>query len=112
MYGMKMEDVHCSSKQRMVIHKSDYGDFKNNGRFDNKTKIDQKCSQLTNCQVQSLCGGKKSCQLTVNNNLLPSQYCPDTSKEIYTEYTCVDEKFNPRTVNISKGKIHFYFVDD
>ena len=85
-----MEDVNCSPKQRMAIKRADYGDFNNSGTFDIKTKTDTTCSMLTNCHVKSRCGGEDSCELTFGSNLLPSQYCPDTSKEIYTEYTCVD----------------------
>ena len=86
-----MENVHCSPIQYMVVKNADYGDFDNGGTFDNNTNIDMQCSKLANCQVKSLCSGKRSCDLTMDNNLLPSQYCPDTSKEIYTQYTCVDK---------------------
>ena len=85
-----MKDVNCSPKQRMAIKRADYGDFNDGGTFDNNTKIDTTCSILTNCQIKSRCGGQDSCGLTLGSNLLPSQYCPDGSKEIYTEYTCVD----------------------
>ena len=89
-YGAKMENVHCSSIQRMAFKRADYGDFNNNDVFDGRASIDAKCSSLSNCQVRSRCGGKRSCALTMDSNLLPSPYCRDTSKEIYTEYTCVD----------------------
>lgn len=85
-----MKDVHCSPIQRMVFKKADYGDFNNNGTFDITAEIDRKCSILTNCQLKSHCGGSRSCELTIDNNLLPSQYCSDISKEIYTDYICVD----------------------
>ena len=85
-----MENIHCSPKQHMVVKSADYGDFDNGGTFDNNTNTDTQCSALTNCQVKSLCGGNRSCEVTMNNHLLPSQYCSNTSKEIYTKYTCVD----------------------
>lgn len=85
-----MENVGCSSIQRMKVHRADYGDFRRSNTFDINGKTDQICSILTNCQVKSLCGGKETCELTFNNNLLPTHYCSDHSKQIYTEYTCVD----------------------
>ncbi|CAB4042576.1 retinoschisin-like, partial, partial [Paramuricea clavata] len=85
-----MENVHCSPVQYMAVKKADYGDFNIGGRFYIGTNIDTNCSILTNCQVKSFCGGKRSCELTIDNNLLPSQYCSDTSKEMYTEYNCED----------------------
>ncbi|CAB4004623.1 Receptor-type tyrosine- phosphatase F [Paramuricea clavata] len=85
-----MKDVHCSLIQRMVFKKADYGDFNNNGTFDVTAEIDRKCSILTNCQLKSHCGGSRSCELTIDNNLLSSQYCSDISKEVYTDYICVD----------------------
>ncbi|CAB4010349.1 neuronal cell adhesion molecule isoform X1 [Paramuricea clavata] len=78
--------------QRMAIKRADYGDFNNNDVFDGRASIDAQCSPLSNCQVKSRCGGRRSCALTMGSNLLPSPYCRDTSKEIYIEYTCVDSK--------------------
>ena len=89
-YGTKIETFQCSPKQRIDIKRAVYGDFYKNGKFDGSARIDTKCSALTNCQVKSRCGGMKSCEFTVNGNLLTSQYCPDTGKEIYTEHECVD----------------------
>ena len=74
----------------MLVKSAYYGDFDNNGKFDQNANIDTQCSKLTNCQVKSLCGGKRSCEIAMDNNLLPSQYCSDPSKKIYTKYTCVD----------------------
>ena len=85
-----MEYVHCSPKQKMVLKSADYGDFNKNGAFNDDENFDTTCSKLTNCQVKSRCGGNRSCELTMDNNLLPSEYCSDTLKEIYTKYTCVD----------------------
>jgi hypothetical protein len=76
----------------MVVKSADYGDFDNRGTFNQNANIDKQCSALTNCQVKSLCGGKRSCELTMDNKLLPSEYCPDISKEIYTKYTCTNEE--------------------
>ena len=73
-----------------MVKSADYGSFDNNGAFKPNAAIDTQCSRLTNCQVKSLCGGQRSCELTIDNNLLPSKYCSDTSKQIYTKYTCVD----------------------
>ena len=74
----------------MMVKSADYGGFDNNGTFHPNANIDSQCSKLTNCQVKSLCDGNRSCELTMDNNLLPSQYCSDTSKQVYTKYTCVD----------------------
>ena len=89
-YNARMENVGCSKIQHMMIQAADYGNYDNNGTFNNNAAIDTQCSKLTNCQVKSLCGGNRSCELTMDNNLLPSQYCSDTSKQVYTKYTCVD----------------------
>ena len=89
-YGTKMKYVHCSPIQHMVVKKADYGDFSKNGAFNDDKNVDAHCSALTNCQVKSLCGGNTSCELAVDNNLLPSTYCSDTSKQIYIQYTCTD----------------------
>ena len=86
-YNAKMENVHCSPIQYMRVKSADYGDF---GTFGHNPSIDTQCSKLTNCQVKSLCGCNRSCELTMGSNLLPSQYCSDTTKQIYTKYTCVD----------------------
>ncbi|XP_028402574.1 receptor-type tyrosine-protein phosphatase S-like isoform X6 [Dendronephthya gigantea] len=97
-YGDKMKDVHCSLKQRMVIHKAHYGDFNNSGIFDVNAAIDAQCSGQASCEVKSLCGGNRSCELTVDNNLLSSQHCSDTTKELFIQYTCVDNYYiNPKT---------------
>ena len=78
----------------MLVTSADYGSFDDSGTFNKNATIETKCSKLTNCQVKSRCDGKESCELTIDNILLPSQYCSDTSKQIYTKYTCVDEKSN------------------
>ena len=85
-----MENVHCSSKQLMVIKSANYGDFSKNGAFNNDKNFDKTCSAIVSSQVKSRCEGKRSCELTMNKNLLPAQYCPDTAKQIYTKYTCGD----------------------
>jgi hypothetical protein len=85
-----MENVHCSPVQHMIVKSADYGDFDNISTLNENAKIDRRCSQFTNCQVKSLCGGNRSCELTIDKNLLPSSYCSNTSKQIYTKYTCVD----------------------
>ena len=92
-----MKDVHCSPIQRMVIHKAHYGDFNSGGTFDFSATIDKNCSRQASCEVKSRCGGNRSCELTIDNNLLSSQYCPDTTKELYVEYTCVDNYKKPIT---------------
>ncbi|XP_028402587.1 phosphatidylinositol phosphatase PTPRQ-like [Dendronephthya gigantea] len=97
-YGDKMKDVHCSRIQRMVIHKAHYGDFNNGGIFDANAAFDAQCSGQASCEVKFLCGGKRSCELTVDNNLLSSQYCSNTTKELFIEYTCVNNyNINPIT---------------
>ena len=103
-HGDKMKDIHCSPKQRMMIHKAHYGDFINGGIFDGSTTIDKSCSRQESCEVKSLCGGNRSCELTVDNTLLPSTYCSDTTKELYIEYTCVDNYTNP----ITTGMMRYY----
>ncbi|XP_028399360.1 uncharacterized protein LOC114522810 [Dendronephthya gigantea] len=96
-YGDKMKDVHCSPIQRMVIHKAHYGNFIDAATFNANANIDKKCSGQASCEVKSLCGGNRSCELTIDNNLLSSQHCPDTTKELYIEYTCVDNYIRPIT---------------
>jgi hypothetical protein len=107
-YGGKMENIQCSSIQHMVVKSADYGDFKMNGNFSDDKNMDTQCSQLTNCQVKSLCGGNRSCELTMGNDLLPSKYCSNISKQIYTKYTCVDT-YRPTTITAGKA-CRIYFV--
>ena len=90
-YGATMRDVQCSPKQRMVIKNAYYGDFDQTGVFNDDKSFDATCSPLATCRMKYLCNGNESCELTINNTLLPSQYCPDVSKELYTKYTCVDD---------------------
>ena len=87
----------------MMVKSADYGDFNMNGNFSDDYDTDRQCSYLTNCQVKSLCSGKRSCELTINNNLLPSQYCSNTSKQIYTKYTCVDT-YNSSAITAGKAE--------
>jgi hypothetical protein len=108
-YNAEMKDVHCSPKQKMVVKSADYGDFNKNGAFNDDKNIDTTCSKLTNCQVKSRCGGNRSCELTMDNNLLPSEYCPDTLKEIYTKYTCVDT-YNSSTITTGNSDISAYIT--
>jgi hypothetical protein len=90
-YGTTMSNVRCSPHaQHIVIKRAVYGDFNQKGVSAGTARIDPKCNILTNCQVKSRCGGKKSCKLVINQNVLPSQYCSGTRKKIYTEYACVD----------------------
>ena len=89
----------------MVVKSAEYGDFNKNGVFNEDKNIDKKCSALTNCQVKSLCDGKRSCKLSMNNDLLPTPYCSDTSKEIYIKYTCLDNN-NPTTITTGKLDIN------
>ena len=81
----------------MMVESAQYGDFDTGGIFNQNANIDTKCSKLTNCRLKSLCGGQRSCKLTMDNNLLSSKYCFDTSKQIYTKYTCVDT-YNSSTI--------------
>ena len=99
-YNAKMENTHCSSVQHMKVESAKYGNFNDSGKFISAKAYDNDCSPLTNCLVISLCGGSRSCELTMDNDLLPSEYCSDTSKQIYTKYTCVD-KYKPSA--ITKG---------
>ena len=95
-----MRNTQCSSVQYMMAKSAQYGNFNRSGMFDPNPKIDTQCTQLANCQVKSLCEGKKSCRLTMDESLLPSEYCPDNSKQIYTKYTCVDTN---RSSAMTKG---------
>ncbi|XP_028410546.1 uncharacterized protein LOC114533243 [Dendronephthya gigantea] len=100
-YGDKMKYVHCSLKQRMVIHKAYYGKFDNSGTFDSRAHSDAQCTAVTSCRLKSLCGGKRSCELVVDNNLLLPNLCSNTREELYTEYTCVDNYTSPITTTVS-----------
>jgi hypothetical protein len=86
----------------MMVKSADYGDFDDSGTFNHNPNIDTQCSKLTTCQVKSRCTGGKSCELVIDSNLLSSQYCSDTSKQIYTKYTCMDTNSSSA---ITAGKI-------
>jgi hypothetical protein len=87
----------------MVVKSADYGDFDINGFFNDGKNINSQCSKLTNCQVKSLCSGSRSCELTMDNKLLPLRYCSDISKQIYIKYTCMD-KYKHTTKTSGKAK--------
>ena len=89
-YGEKMENVSCSSKQYMVIKSANYGDFNQNGVFNDDKNVSTVCSAVTTCRMKSRCNGNQSCEQTVDNSLLPPQHCLDNSKEVYIKYTCGD----------------------
>ena len=99
-----MKNVHCSSIQHMEVESANYGDFNKDGVFDGDENTDTTCSALASCQVKFHCNGKRSCDLIMNNDLLPSQYCSDTSKQIYTKYTCKDTY---DTNTITTGNVNF-----
>ena len=105
-HGEKMKHVHCSPKQVMEIKSANYGDYIKNSVFSDDEKFDATCSVLATCQVKSRCNGKRSCELIMNSDLLPSQHCSDTSKQIYTKYTCKDT-YNSSTI-ITSGKVNSY----
>ncbi|XP_028402590.1 receptor-type tyrosine-protein phosphatase delta-like isoform X2 [Dendronephthya gigantea] len=115
-FGDKMKDVNCSPIQRMVIHKAYYGNFNNSGRFNSSAYSDAQCTAVTSCRLKSLCGGKKSCELNVDNNLLLPNLCSNTRKELYTEYTCVDNYTNPITtvsglqIRLSSGYRGYLYI--
>ena len=97
-YGDKMENVGCSSKQYMIIKSANYGDFNQNGVFNDDKNVATVCSAVTTCRMKSRCNGNKSCEVIIDNSLLPSQHCLDNSKEVYMKYTCGDANtFSPTT---------------
>ena len=87
----------------MVIKRVKYGDYIKNSVFSDDERFDATCSILATCQVKSHCNGKRSCELIMNSDLLPSLYCSDTSKQIYTKYTCKDT-YDSSTL-ITSGKV-------
>ena len=103
-HGEKMKHVHCSPKQVMVIESVKYGDYIKNSVFSDDENFDATCSALATCKVKSHCNGKRSCELTMNSDLLTSQYCFETSKQFYTKYTCKDS-YNSSTI-ITSGKVN------
>ena len=94
-YGAKMVNVGCSSSQYMVIKSANYGDFNQNGVFNEDKNVSTVCSAATTCRVKSRCNGKKSCELIIDNSLLPSQHCLNSSEEVYIKYTCGDTNNSP-----------------
>ena len=92
----------------MVVESANYGDFNESGVFNDDKNDDTTCSVLSNCQVKSRCGGKRSCELAMNSDLLPSQYCPNTSKQIYTKYNCMDT--NSSTTATTGKSINYIYI--
>ena len=102
-----MKDVQCSPKQRMVIKNAYYnGDFGQNGVFNDDKSFDATCSTLATCRMKPFCNGNISCELTISNTLLPSQHCPDVSKELYTKYNYLDDY---SSTPITTGRILKFF---
>lgn len=111
-YGVKMVNVSCSSRQYMKIKSANYGDFNKNGVFHDDQNVATICNAVTTCRMKSRCNGNRSCELTIDSSLLPSQHCLDNSNTIYTKYTCGDT--NSLSV-ITKGNCYnrnsiFYIV--
>ena len=73
----------------MDVKSAQYGHFNDGGRF--FQIANRQCNELVDCRVKTLCGGNRCCELTMDNHLLPSEYCSDSSKQIYTKYICVDQ---------------------
>ena len=103
-YGQKMKDVHCSPRQVMEIKSANYGDFVRNGVFSDDENFDGTCSALATCRVKSRCNGHRSCELTINSNLLPLKSCSVTSRQIYTKYNCKDTYDS--SIIITTGKVN------
>lgn len=97
-----MKDVHCSPKQRMVVKNAYYRDSNQTGIYIHDENVDTSCSAIATCRMKSRCNGKRSCEVTIDNTLLPSQFCLDVSKELYMEYTCVDAY---SSTSITTGKV-------
>ena len=98
-YRTKIENANCSSKY-MAIKNADFGDFNiNSGPAKLKSNL-EKCRELSSCQVKSRCGGKRSCEIMINN-FLP-RFCSNFSKEIYINFTCVDTNYS---TTITTGKL-------
>ena len=91
----------------MLVESVNYGDFNKSDVFNDDKNDDTTCSVLSNCQVKSRCGGKRSCDLAMNSDLLPSQYRPNTSKQIYTKYICVDTN-SSTTATTGKSNNYMY----
>ena len=78
-----------------MVKSAQYGNFiKNDGTFMN-IKVKSICADFISCRIKSLCDGNRSCELTMDANLLPSKFCHGTSGQIYIEYTCVDTNRSP-----------------
>ena len=99
-----MKDVHCSPRQVMMIKSANYGDFDTNGVFSDDKNFDATCSAHARCQVKSRCNGHRSCELTINSNLLASKSCSATSKQIYTKYNCKDAYDSSTFITAGKVK--------
>ena len=99
-----MKNTHCSPIQRMVVKSAQYGNFNNGVTFNQHATIEARCSQVINCRIKSFCDGKRSCERTVDNNLLPSTLC-STASQIYIKYTCVDiSSYSPAITNEGNAK--------
>ena len=94
----------------MVFKNVRYGDFNRNGVFYPTASSDAECSALTSCKVKSLCGGikNKSCDLVIDNSLLIPSFCSDRSKELFTEYTCMDNYVDPITTGNALSKLTYF----
>ena len=91
----------------MLVESANYGDFNKSGVFHDDVNVNTTCSALSSCQVKSRCVGKRSCELAMNSDLLPSPSCPDTSKQIYTKYICVDAN-SSTTATTGKSNNYMY----
>ena len=103
-----MKDAHCSPLQRMMIHKVYYGNFSNNvGIFNVNAISNAQCTAVTSCKMKILCDGYRACEQTIDSTLLLPHICSNARRELYTQYTCVDNYIKP---TITTGIVHNFFA--
>ena len=87
-FGEKITNVSCPNNQYMVIKKAEYRGL-NEGNVCGSS-YNYSCSFDVTCHLKRRCDGQRVCNISVDDNLFPSNICVGLNKYLYIEYQCND----------------------
>ena len=82
------KNANCPKDQYMVVKTASY-----RGLSATKTcglSDDYSCEVDVTCLVKKLCDGQHECNISVDDNLFPDNFCQGLTKYLYFEYQCTD----------------------
>ncbi|XP_046858728.1 receptor-type tyrosine-protein phosphatase T-like [Xenia sp. Carnegie-2017] len=87
-FGEKITNASCPNNQYMVIKKAEYRGL-NEGNVCGSS-YNYSCSFDVTCHLKRRCDGQRVCNISVDDNLFPSNICVGLNKYLYFEYQCND----------------------